>query len=200
MGQAPGTGEVSLRTIPRNFPGRSGTKDDQVYLCSPETSAAAALKGVITDPRDLAKEMAYPRIQDPAKYSIDETSIIFPTAELRKTTSSEAPISSPFPELDPFPETLEAEVVLKVGDNISTDAIMPAGNKILPLRSNIEALSEFMYSHRSTRILPRNAEKKERWSSSAVKITGRDPAANMRPWRPVSGGSRQNRQELRPHP
>ena len=71
MGQAPGTGEVSLRTFPRNFPGRSGTKDDKVYLCSPETATAAALKGVITDPRDLGKEMAYPRITDPKKYLID---------------------------------------------------------------------------------------------------------------------------------
>ena len=146
MGQAPGTGQVSLRTFPRNFPGRSGTKDDRVYLCSPETSIAAALKGVITDPRDLAKEMAYPRIQDPAKYSIDETSILFPTAELRKTTVVRGPNIKPLPQLDPLPESLEAEVVLKVGDNISTDTIMPAGNKILPLRSNIEALSGFMYS------------------------------------------------------
>ena len=78
MGQAPGTGQVSLRTFPRNFPGRSGTKDDQVYLCSPETAAAAALKGVITDPRDLGKEMDYPRIKHPAQYIIDKSSIIFP--------------------------------------------------------------------------------------------------------------------------
>ena len=85
MGQAPGTGQVSLRTFPRNFPGRSGTIDDKVYLCSPETAAAAALKGVITDPRDLGSEMSYPRIGDPEKYIIDESSIIFPTDEGRKT-------------------------------------------------------------------------------------------------------------------
>ncbi len=84
MGQAPGTGEVSLRTFPRNFPGRSGTKDDKVYLCSPETATAAALKGVITDPRDLAREMAYPRIEDPTKYIMDEKSIVFPSDELEK--------------------------------------------------------------------------------------------------------------------
>jgi len=146
MGQAPATGQVSLRTFPRNFPGRSGTKGDQVYLCSPETIAAAALKGVITDPRELAKEMDYPRIKDPAKYLIDESSLIFPTAELRRTTVVRGSNIKPLPKLDPLPEKLEAEVVIKVGDNISTDTIMPGGNKILPLRSNIEAISEFIFS------------------------------------------------------
>jgi aconitate hydratase len=146
MGQAPGTGEVSLRTMPRNFPGRSGTADDQVYLCSPETVAAAALKGVITDPRDLSAEMAYPRIQDPERYLVDDRAIVFPSRSLRDTEIIRGPNIKPLPAMDPLPETLEAEVVLKVGDNISTDTIMPAGNKILPLRSNIEAISEFVYS------------------------------------------------------
>jgi aconitate hydratase len=146
MGQAPGTGQVSLRTFPRNFPGRSGTKDDRVYLGSPETIAAAAIKGVITDPRDLGREMSYPRIQDPDKYLVDESSLLFPAEELRGTTVVRGPNIKPLPRLDPLPETLDAEVVIKVGDNISTDAIMPAGNKILPLRSNIEALSEFVFS------------------------------------------------------
>ena len=145
MGQAPGTGQVSLRTFPRNFPGRSGTKDDQVYLCSPETAAAAALKGVITDPRDLGKEMKYPRIKDPEKYVIDESSIVFPSEEGFQTEVIRGPNIKPFPELEPLPETLKAEIVLKVEDNISTDTIMPAGNKVLPLRSNIEAISEFVY-------------------------------------------------------
>jgi aconitate hydratase len=146
MGQAPGTGEVSLRTFPRNFPGRSGTQDDKVYLCSPETATAAALKGVITDPRDLSKEMAYPHIDDPKQYLIDEKSIIFPSEDLRKTEIIRGPNIKPLPELVPLPDTLQAEVVLKVGDNISTDAIMPAGNRVLPFRSNIEAISEFVYS------------------------------------------------------
>ncbi len=145
MGQAPGTGEVSLRTFPRNFPGRSGTKDDQVYLCSPETAAAAGLKGVITDPRDLAKDMGYPRIEDPKTYMIDEKSIVFPSEELMKTVVLRGPNIKPLPQLEPLPETIEAEVVLKVGDNISTDAIMPAGNKVLPLRSNIQAISEHVF-------------------------------------------------------
>jgi aconitate hydratase len=147
MGQAPGTGEVSLRTMPRNFPGRSGTEGDQVYLCSPETAAAAALRGVITDPRELSAEMAYPRIADPEKVIIDETSIIFPSPRLRKMDVVRGPNIRPLPVMEPLPESLQAEVVIKVGDNVSTDAIMPAGAKILPLRSNIEALSEFVYSH-----------------------------------------------------
>jgi len=146
MGQAPGTNEVSLRTFPRNFPGRSGTKDDKVYLCSPETATAAAITGVITDPRDLAREMPYPRIKDPENYLVDEKSIVFPSPELRSTVIVRGPNIRPLPKLDPLPAALEASVVLKVGDNITTDAIMPAGNKILPLRSNIEAISEFVYS------------------------------------------------------
>ena len=146
MGQAPGTNEVSLRTFPRNFPGRSGTKDDKVYLCSPETATAAALKGVVIDPRDLAKEMDYPRIEDPKEYLIDEKSIVFPSEELKKTEIIRGPNIKPLPKLEPLPDTLDAEVVLKVGDNMSTDGIMPAGNRVLPFRSNIEALAEFVFS------------------------------------------------------
>ncbi len=146
MGQAPGTGQVSLRTMPRNFPGRSGTKDDQVYLCSPETVAAAALKGVITDPRDLGSEIKYPRILDPEKYVVDDLSIIKPSAELRRTEVVRGPNITPLPYFEPPAEKLETEVVLVVGDNISTDTIMPAGNKILPLRSNIPAISQYVYS------------------------------------------------------
>jgi aconitate hydratase len=146
MGQAPGTGQVSLRTFPRNFPGRSGTEDDKVYLCSPETAAAAALKGKITDPRDLSKEMNYPRITDPKTYRLDHESIIFPSNELRKTEVIRGPNIKPLPEMAPLPELLEATVAIKVEDNISTDTIMPAGAKILPLRSNIEAISQFVFS------------------------------------------------------
>jgi aconitate hydratase len=145
MGQAPGTGQVSLRTFPRNFPGRSGTEDDQVYLCSPETAVAAALKGMIADPRDLSKEMGYPRIQDPSKYLIDPSAVIPPLPEVRKTEILRGPNIKSLPQMDPLPDTLEVQVVLKVGDNISTDTIMPAGSKVLPLRSNIEAISEFVF-------------------------------------------------------
>lgn len=146
MGQAPGTGQVSLRTFPRNFPGRSGTKDDQVYLCSPETAAAAALKGVITDPRALAEEMGYPAIEDPQQYLVDEGSIIFPSAALRQSEIVRGPNIRPLPEFAELPDTVEARVAIRVGDNISTDGIMPAGSKILPLRSNIEAISEFVFN------------------------------------------------------
>ena len=146
MGQAPGTGQVSLRTFPRNFLGRSGTKDDMVYLCSPETAAASALKGIITDPRGLGSEMKYPRIRDPKRYIIDEESIIRPSEALRNTEVIRGPNIKPLPELAPLPSEISAEVALKVGDNISTDTIMPAGNRILPLRSNIEAISEFIFS------------------------------------------------------
>jgi aconitate hydratase len=132
--------------MPRNFPGRSGTKDDRVYLCSPETGAAAALKGVVTDPRDLGSEMQYPVIQDPKAYLVDDFSIIRPSEELRKTQVIRGPNIAPLPTLDPLPESLKTKVVLVVGDHISTDTIMPAGSKVLPLRSNIPAISQFVFS------------------------------------------------------
>lgn len=145
MGQAPGTDQVSLRTFPRNFPGRSGTKGDQVYLCSPETAAASALRGVISDPRELATEMDYPQITEPKIYIVDTSSIIYPAAEHFKNDVFHGPNIKPFPELASLPETLHAKVVLMVPDNVSTDEIMPAGSKVLPLRSNIEAISEYVY-------------------------------------------------------
>lgn len=147
MGQAPGTGQVSLRTFPRNFPGRSGTTGDLVYLCSPETAAASGLNGVLTDPRELGKLMAWPAVQNPAKYVVDDTSIIFPlpAAEAQKIEIVTGPNIVPFPEFSELPEDLAVEVILKTGDNISTDAIMPAGNKVLPYRSNIPAISQFVF-------------------------------------------------------
>lgn len=145
MGQAPGTGQVSLRTFPRNFPGRSGTKGDQVYLCSPETAAASAIKGVITDPRDLAAEMDYPQVAEPQQYIVDTSSIIFPDSATGKTAVVRGPNIKPFPSLEALPEVLEAKVALVVADNISTDSIMPAGSKVLPLRSNIEAISAYVF-------------------------------------------------------
>ncbi|HXC93530.1 MAG TPA: aconitate hydratase [Geobacteraceae bacterium] len=147
MGQAPGTNQVSLRTFPRNFPGRSGTKEDRVYLCSPETAAAAGIFGVITDPRELGKLMSWPAVQNPEHYVIDDSSIIFPQPpeESRKVEIVTGPNIVPFPDFEPMPEDLSAEVILKIGDNISTDTIMPAGNKVLPYRSNIPAISRFVF-------------------------------------------------------
>jgi aconitate hydratase len=147
MGQAPGTNQVSLRTFPRNFPGRSGTKGDKVYLCSPETAAAAGLFGVVTDPRELGKLMEWPKVENPERYVVDDSSIIFPLLpeEAEKVEIVTSPNIVPFPEFAELPEELTAEVIIKVGDNISTDAIMPAGNKVLPLRSNIPAISQFVF-------------------------------------------------------
>lgn len=145
MGQAPGSGQVSLRTFPRNFPGRSGAKDDRVYLCSPETAAAAALTGVITDPRDLGRQMPYPRIQDPERYLVDTGSIVFPAPGTERTEIVRGPNIRPFPAFDRLPESLETTVAIKVGDNLSTDGILPAGSKILPLRSNIGAISDYVF-------------------------------------------------------
>jgi len=145
MGQAPGTGQVSLRTFPRNFPGRSGTKEDQVYLCSPETAVAAALKGVITDPRKLGDEMEYPEVSDPDRRLVDRSSILYPSDDRSATDVVRGPNIKPFPQLTPLPESLRVQVAIKVADNISTDTIMPAGNTVLPLRSNIEAISKFVF-------------------------------------------------------
>jgi len=145
MGQAPGTDQVSLRTFPRNFPGRSGTKGDKVYLCSPETAAAAGIFGVITDPRKLSEIKSYPAVQNPTKYLLDDSGIIFPLEDSSAVEIKTGPNIVPFPEFEELPETLRAEVVIKVGDNITTDHIMPAGNKVLPLRSNIPAISQFVF-------------------------------------------------------
>ena len=145
MGQAPGTDWVSLRTFPRNFPGRSGTKNDRVYLCSPETAAAAGIFGVITDPRKLGDLMAWPDVQNPDKYLVDDSSIISPLAETGGVEIVTGPNIVPFPDFDELPEDLSAEVIIKVADNISTDTIMPAGNKVLPFRSNIPAISQFVF-------------------------------------------------------
>ncbi|GAM11634.1 putative aconitate hydratase, mitochondrial [Geobacter sp. OR-1] len=145
MGQAPGTGQVSLRTFPRNFPGRSGTKNDMVYLCSPETAAAAGIFGEITDPRRLGEIMKWPAVQNPTKYVLDDSSIIFPLQETENIQIVTGPNIVPFPDFEELPENLEAEVIITLGDNISTDTIMPAGNKVLPYRSNIPAISQFVF-------------------------------------------------------
>lgn len=145
MGQAPGTGQVSLRTFPRNFPGRSGTKNDSVYLCSPETAAAAGIFGEITDPRKLGELMEWPNVRNPDKYVLDDSSIIYPLSDRHTIEIVTGPNIVPFPDFDPLPENLEAEVIIALGDNISTDTIMPAGNKVLPYRSNIPAISQFVF-------------------------------------------------------
>jgi len=147
MGQAPGTGQISLRTFPRNFPGRSGTRDDRVFLCSPETAAAAGIFGTITDPRRLGDLMPWPAVTNPEKYLLDDSSIIFPLPPREAETIEivTGPNIVPFPDFEELPDTLSARVIARVGDNISTDTIMPAGNRVLPFRSNIPAISEFVF-------------------------------------------------------
>ena len=161
MGQAPGTNQVSLRTFPRNFPGRSGTKNDQVYLCSPETAAAAGIFGVVTDPRKLGDLMPWPAVENPEKYELDDSSIIFPltSEETAKVEIVTGPNIVPFPDFEELPDELTAEVIIKVEDNISTDTIMPAGNKVLPFRSNIPAISQFVFEQLDPDF-PRRAKEK----------------------------------------
>ncbi|HEY7053477.1 MAG TPA: aconitate hydratase [Mycobacterium sp.] len=150
MGQAPATGRNSLRTMPRNFPGRSGTKEDSVWLCSPETAAASALTGVITDPRDWASEvsMDYPTLDLPEESSVNTAMLVEPpdADEAQKIEPVKGPNISSLPELSPLPDDMEAPVLLKVGDNISTDEISPAGARALPFRSNIPKLAMFSFT------------------------------------------------------
>lgn len=145
MGQSPNSGGISLRTFNRNFEGRSGTKDAQVYLVSPETAAASAITGVLTDPRTTE---GVPSITLPARYTINDN-MIEPPAAVEDASSIEVlrgPNIKPFPTTEPIAETIAAPAVLKVGDNITTDHIMPAGAKILPYRSNIPHLSQFCFA------------------------------------------------------
>ncbi|WP_129309314.1 aconitate hydratase [Streptomyces sp. L2] len=147
MGQAPAAGRNSLRTFPRNFRGRSGTEDDAVWLCSPETAAVSALTGVITDPRDWAEreQVACPAVELPERATVN-TSMLeppLPPDEAAGVELERGPNISALPPLDPMPETIEAPVLLKAGDDVSTDEISPAGAKVLPLRSNIPKLAEF---------------------------------------------------------
>ncbi len=145
MGQAPATGRNSLRTVPRNFPGRSGTKEDSVYLCSPETATASAITGSITDPRTL--DMPYPKVKLPKKPSLNRNMMQPPLSleEARKVELVKGPNIASIPPLHPMPENLKLPILLKMGDNISTDEIMPAGARVLPYRSNIPKISEFCF-------------------------------------------------------
>ena len=143
MGQAPPSDMISLRTFSRNFPGRSGNKGDLVYLCSPEVAVASAVKGCITDPRDLGE---YPAFTLPEKYLPGDERIEKPWPEDTEVEIVRGPNIAPFPDFEPLAETWKGKVMLKAGDNITTDHIMPAGAKILPLRSNIPAISEYVFS------------------------------------------------------
>lgn len=145
MGQSPNSKGISLRTFNRNFEGRSGTKDGQIYLVSPEMAAASALTGVLTDPRTLGD---MPRFELPEYFDINDNMIVPPVseAEMDSVEVLRGPNIKPFPVAEPLAETIDARCSLKVGDNITTDHIMPAGAKILPLRSNIPEISKHCFA------------------------------------------------------
>lgn len=145
MGQSPNSGGISLRTFNRNFEGRSGTADGQIYLVSPELAAASALTGVLTDPRTLGE---MPEFEMPEKFLVNDNMIVepVPEEEMDSVEVLRGPNIKPFPTSEPMPKDIEAKVSLKVGDNITTDHIMPAGAKILPLRSNIPEISKYCFA------------------------------------------------------
>lgn len=144
MGQAPATGRISLRTVPRNFFGRSGTEEDQVYLCSPETATASALRGEIVDPRDLGME--YPRYDEPAEIIINRSLLVPPADDADGSELIRGPNIHPLPVLMPIGATLAGPILIKAGDNVSTDDILPAGVEVLPLRSNIPEISKHAFA------------------------------------------------------
>lgn len=168
MGQAPATGQNSLRTVPRNFPGRSGTKEDSVYLCSPETATASAIRGKITDPRDL--DMPYPKIKKSKKTIINKSMLEAPLREeeARQVQLVKGPNIESFPNFGPISDGLDLEVLLKMGDNVSTDEIMPAGARVLPFRSNIPKISEFVFDRIDETYAKRARALKEENRSHAV--------------------------------
>lgn len=145
MGQSPNSAGISLRTFNRNFEGRSGTKDGQIYLVSPETAAASALTGYLTDPRTIGD---MPEFKLPEVFTINDNMVALPASEadMDSVEILRGPNIKPYPETTPLLETIDAPVSLKVGDNITTDHIMPAGAKILPLRSNIPKISEHCFA------------------------------------------------------
>jgi len=145
MGQAPATNELSLRTVPRNFPGRSGTREDRVCLVSPETATASALTGVVTDPRTLG--IPYPRIADPDQPIINREMFMppLPLQAALQVPLVKGPNIASLPNFQPLPDEIEVPVLLKVGNDISTDEIMPPGLRVLPFRSNIPRIAEFSF-------------------------------------------------------
>ncbi len=143
MGQAPASDAASLRTFNRNFPGRSGTINDKVYLCSPEVAAVSALAGEITNPQTYGLP---PTIETPEKFTLDDNMFVYPSSDGDQVEIIRGPNIKPLPVNHPMPDEMSGKVLLKVADNITTDHIMPAGSKVLPLRSNIPAIAEYVYA------------------------------------------------------
>lgn len=170
MGQAPASDTISLRTMPRNFPSRSGTEDDQVYLCSPETAAASALTGKITDPRDLEKlyGMSYPKYEYPEKELINSMMLVKPPEDGSKVELKKGPNIKSLPYIEPLRESCDIPVLLKMGDNVSTDEILRAGAEVLPFRSNLPEISKYSYSVIDDTFYDRALKAKEQYGGHIV--------------------------------
>jgi aconitate hydratase len=161
MGQAPPTGSATLRSFNRNFKGRSGTADDRSYLASPETCAASALRGVLTDPRTLDDA---PNTLPPTRYPTSDNMILPPDEDPKNVEVLRGPNIQPVPLADPVPETVAGRILLKVGDNVTTDHIMPAGATILPLRSNVPAIAEYVFH----RVDPDFVQRARAWDGGVI--------------------------------
>lgn len=170
MGQAPASNTISLRTMPRNFPDRSGTKDDKVYLCSPETAAASALTGEITDPRTLEKKfgMKYPKYEAPVLEIINVDMLVPPTNNNVTVNLKKGPNIKSLPEMEKLKSDYIVPVLLKMGDNVSTDEILRAGAEVLPFRSNIPEISKFSYSVIDESFYDRALDAKEKYGGHIV--------------------------------
>ena len=170
MGQAPAQGTISLRTMPRNFPDRSGTKDDQVHLCSPETAAASALTGKITDPRTLKKShgMYYPRFDYPTYELINRDMLIAPIDDNTSVKLEKGENIKSLPEIPELQNNHNVPVLLKMGDNISTDEILKAGAEVLPLRSNLPEISKYSFEVVDETYYKRANEAKENYGGHVV--------------------------------
>ena len=177
MGQAPAEGKISLRTMPRNFRGRSGTLDDKVYLCSPETAAAAALTGKITDPRDLEKlfGIKYPKYQHPKKEIINLPLLFSPKKHNEFIKLEKGSNISSLPKLDALINKFKAPVLLKVGNDISTDEILSGGTKVLPLRSNIPEISKWAYHQLDNDFYDKALKAKEKYGGHII-VAGKNYA------------------------
>lgn len=170
MGQAPATDTISLRTMPRNFPSRSGTEDDQVYLCSPETAAASALTGKITDPRELEKiyGMKYPKFENPELEIINTDMLVAPLEDGSAVELHKGPNIKSIPEIEALQQDYRIPILLKMGDNVSTDEILKAGAEVLPLRSNLPEISKYSYTVIDPSFYDRAMKSKEEFGGHIV--------------------------------